>query len=108
MKCVLDCSDGHDKPSASGESQVGDVGWNHVKGRVVIMAPTELEARLVVLEREVARLKSRVEGTGQAGAPWWERIAGTFADDPAHEKAMKLGREYRASLRPGKARAGKG
>jgi len=72
------------------------------------MAPTELEARLVVLEREVARLKSSVGRTGQAEAPWWERIAGTFADDPAHEKAMKLGREYRASLRPGTAAVRKG
>ncbi len=64
------------------------------------MAPIELEARLAVLEREVAQLKSRVEGTRPADAPWWERVAGTFADDPAHETAMKLGREYRASLRP--------
>jgi hypothetical protein len=72
------------------------------------MAAIELEARLMVLEREVARLKSMVEGTGQPGAPWWERVAGSFADDPAHEKAMKLGREYRTSLRPGKARGRKG
>lgn len=72
------------------------------------MAPIELEARLAVLEREVARLKSKVDGTGQPGARWWERIAGSFADDPAHEKAMKLGREYRASLRPGKPRVRKG
>lgn len=63
------------------------------------MAPAELEARLAVLEREVARLRSRVEATGPADAPWWERVAGTFADDPAHETAMTLGREYRASLR---------
>lgn len=31
--------------------------------------------------------------------PWWERIAGTFADSPAYEEAMRLGREYRESLR---------
>ena len=68
------------------------------------MAPIELEARLAVLEREVARLKTRVEGAGRPETPWWERIASTFADDPGHERAMKLGREYRASLRPGKPR----
>ncbi len=72
------------------------------------MAPIEIEARLAFLEREVAQLKSQVKGTGQPDRPWWERIAGTFADDPAHDKAMKLGREYRASLRPRKPRGRKG
>lgn len=72
------------------------------------MAPIELETRLAVLEREVARLKSKVEGTDTADVPWWERVAGTFAGDQAHETAMKLGREYRASLRPGKPRTRKG
>jgi hypothetical protein len=79
-----------------------------VKRRISIMAPIELETRLTVLEREVARLRSRVEGTGRPGAPWWEQIADTFADDPAHEKAMKLGRDYRASLRTRKASVRKG
>lgn len=60
------------------------------------MEPSELELPLV-------SLKSRVEGTGQAGLAGWEHIAGSFADDPAHEKAIELGREYRASLRPGKS-----
>jgi hypothetical protein len=85
-----------------------DLDAHRVKRKVVLMKPTELESRLVVLERELARLKSKVEGTGKSRAPWWEHIAGTFADDPAHEKAMALGREYRASLRPGKARVRKG
>jgi hypothetical protein len=77
-------------------------------GRVEVMAPIELEMRLSDLEREVARLKAKVEGAGRPGTPWWERVAGSFADDPAHEKAMKLGRDYRASLRTGMARTRKG
>jgi hypothetical protein len=71
------------------------------------MSPIELEPRLTVLEREVARLRATVEGIAQVGTPWWQRIAGTFPDDPAHEQAMTLGREYRASLRPSKLRAKK-
>jgi hypothetical protein len=34
--------------------------------------------------------------------PWWKKIAGIFADDPAFEEAMGLGREWRQSFR-GKA-----
>jgi hypothetical protein len=31
--------------------------------------------------------------------PWWEKIVGTFADNPVYDEAMRLGREYRESLR---------
>lgn len=71
------------------------------------MAGSEFEARLAVLEREVARLNARLEGAPKSDVPWWERVAGSFAGDRLHDRAMKLGRAYRASLRPGKARARK-
>ncbi|MBD2490565.1 hypothetical protein [Aulosira sp. FACHB-615] len=29
---------------------------------------------------------------------WWQKIAGTFADNSAYDQAMQLGREYRESL----------
>ena len=29
--------------------------------------------------------------------PWWKQHLGIFADDLAHEEAMRLGREYRES-----------
>ena len=29
---------------------------------------------------------------------WWEKIAGIFANDPAFDRAMEMGREYRQSL----------
>ena len=29
--------------------------------------------------------------------PWWEEIAGTFADNLAFEEAVKLGNQYRQS-----------
>jgi hypothetical protein len=62
---------------------------------VEITGRIELEARLTVLEQDVARRKSNVVGTGWPGAAWWERVSGNFADDPAFEKVMKLGRETR-------------
>lgn len=64
------------------------------------MTSTALEKRLATLEVELARLKSKVEGMETASKPWWERIAGTFENDPIYERAMKLGRQYRNSLKP--------
>ena len=63
------------------------------------MSQTELENRIAVLEKEVAFLKQKIEKDEKSKEPWWKQIAGTFADDPAHEEAMRLGREYRLSQR---------
>jgi hypothetical protein len=63
--------------------------------------PAEIEKRVSVLEEELASLKKQVAATG-AREPWWERIAGTFENDPVYQRAMKLGRQYRQSLKPGK------
>ncbi len=59
----------------------------------------ELEARVAVLEAKVERLQRELEAAVPDGRPWWQQIAGSFADDPAYEEAMRLGREYRESLR---------
>jgi hypothetical protein len=61
--------------------------------------PEQLEERIAYLEAEVARLKTKIEN-GSSSRPWWEKIIGTFADDSAYEEAMRLGHEYRDSLRP--------
>jgi hypothetical protein len=68
------------------------------------MAAPKLETRVAALEQEVARLRERVEGNNQ---PWWKAIWGSFANDPAFLEAMRLGREYRESLRPKPAKKGK-
>lgn len=74
------------------------------------MAAEKLEARVAALEAEVARLRDKVEKNDKAAEPlekndkaaepWWKQIVGMFADDPLHEEATRLGREYRESLRP--------
>lgn len=57
-----------------------------------------LEKRVLQLEQEVSLLKS--QAAGQSDRPWWERIAGKFENDPAFDEIVRLGREYRNSLRP--------
>lgn len=63
------------------------------------MQSAEIEKRVAVLEEELASLRRKVEGSEPLQS-WWERIAGTFKNDPVYEQAMKLGREYRQSLKP--------
>jgi hypothetical protein len=64
------------------------------------MAKLSLEERVAALEAEVAPLKQERENAAQAQKPWWEEIRGTFRNDPIYAAAMRLGREYRESLRP--------
>ncbi|MDZ7963837.1 MAG: hypothetical protein RM368_02510 [Nostoc sp. DedSLP03] len=66
--------------------------------------PEQLEERVANLEAEVALLKNKVE-SNSSSIPWWEQIAGTFADNSAYDEAMRLGREYRDSLRPSSIQA---
>jgi hypothetical protein len=60
--------------------------------------PDHLEERLTLLEAEVDQLKRKID-SNPADLPWWEKIAGTFAENSAYDEAMKLGREYRESDR---------
>lgn len=61
------------------------------------MLATDLETRLAAVEAEVEQLKSLLPMGNKT--PWWEKIVGTFAADPVYEEAMKLGRQYRESLK---------
>jgi chaperonin cofactor prefoldin len=60
--------------------------------------PEQLEQRVETLEAEVALLKSQLKSVSSPTKPWWEKISGTFAENPAYDEAMQLGREYRESL----------
>ncbi len=63
------------------------------------MTMMKLKDRVAVLEAEVANLKEMVSNP-KSKKPWWKEIAGAFRGDPAFLEAMRLGREYRESLRP--------
>jgi hypothetical protein len=60
----------------------------------------KLEDRVKALEDEVARLKSRLDGTGKKQPDWLETAWGAFANDPIYDEAMRLGKKYRDSQRP--------
>lgn len=64
------------------------------------MTVDELTKRVAALEREVTELKKQIQTRSKDDRPWWERCAGRFADDPGFEEMVRLGREYRESLRP--------
>jgi hypothetical protein len=53
------------------------------------MTTTEIEKRLSALEAEVASLKS----SKKSQSPWWDKIAGVFADNPRFARAMLNARE---------------
>jgi hypothetical protein len=60
-----------------------------------------LEERLTAVEKELAELKQRLEADKpQVIAHPWDKIFGSFADSEGFEEAVRLGREYRESLRP--------
>jgi hypothetical protein len=67
------------------------------------MSKVDLEARVAVLEKEQARLREILERKSPAPKLSLKTYAGSWADDPDLDEAMRLGREYRESLRPKKA-----
>ena len=64
------------------------------------MATATLEERVTALEQELAQLKQQLQAETLTVIPWWEQIFGTFANSENYDEAIRLGREYRESLRP--------
>jgi hypothetical protein len=67
------------------------------------MTQAEIEERLLALEAEIRLLKSQARAQpNKADAKWVLAQAGRFANDPGFDEVLRLGREYRESLRPKK------
>lgn len=64
------------------------------------MSTPTIEERLTALEAKFNVLEQTKEGKEVIKPRGWRHIVGVFADDPEFEEAMRLGREYRESLRP--------
>ena len=60
------------------------------------MAQKSLNERVTQLEAELTAIKQRLPSEPAN----WRGLIGIFADDPAFEEAMQLGREYRESQHP--------
>jgi hypothetical protein len=58
-----------------------------------------IETRLESLEREMAELRRRLNGSGPAGN-WLERVVGSQQGEPDFDEVLKLGREIRSADRP--------
>lgn len=64
------------------------------------MTIAELEQRVLALERGFNELKARLDQAEAEVRPWWREDAGRFTNDPVFDEIVRLGREYRESLRP--------
>ena len=62
------------------------------------MTNAQIVKRLDSIERQLDQIKAQVGGEKPRSE--WRAIAGSFANDPLFEKAMRYGAEYRQSLRP--------
>ena len=55
------------------------------------MSVSNLEKRVEALEREIQLIKSVVKQTEEKQQPWWERLAGSFKDDPVFDEIVEAG-----------------
>jgi hypothetical protein len=58
---------------------------------------TALEKQLAELQQQVAELRKRLLPT-ESKADWFEKVAGSFKDDPEFGEVLRLGRECRQSM----------
>ncbi|MFM6205813.1 hypothetical protein [Planktothrix sp.] len=58
------------------------------------LSQQQLEEKVIFLEKEINQVKKILSINVKKSVPWWEEIAGTFADNLAFEEAVKLGNQY--------------
>jgi hypothetical protein len=57
-----------------------------------------VELRLLAVEQELERLKGgMVRPSPSDEQPWWVKIAGSCADNPLFDEAVRYGKEWRNS-----------
>jgi hypothetical protein len=63
------------------------------------MTSQQLEQRLITLEQEMAQVRLLLQSSQsspiQTEIKWWEKIAGSAADDQTFDEAERLGQEWR-------------
>jgi hypothetical protein len=64
------------------------------------MTLSQMQNRLRKLERTVEHLVHDLGKTRRKPIGSWRRTLGRFGDDPVFEEIVRLGRQYRQSLRP--------
>lgn len=74
-------------------------------GRGETVTTAELTKRLMTLERTVEKLKAQMVRPSGSDRRWWMEDAGRFANDPVFEEIVRLGQQYRESLRPAARKA---
>jgi hypothetical protein len=68
---------------------------------MISMSNAQIEQRLKAIETELAELKAELKRKNKPSSKkGWRAIVGSFAGDPQHAEAMRLGRRYRESQRP--------
>jgi hypothetical protein len=62
-------------------------------------APTKIEQRVSVLERELRKVRSELKSVQKKSQPpWWQRFDGSFKDDPLFDEIITAGNAHRHSL----------
>jgi hypothetical protein len=56
---------------------------------------SQLEARVAALETELAQMRQMLPPPQPSQAPWWLKVAGSFAQDLTFDEAVRLGQEWR-------------
>jgi hypothetical protein len=58
----------------------------------------QIELRISALEQELKQLKESIARPSLSNPqPWWVKIAGSCADNPLFEEAIRYGQEWRNS-----------
>ncbi len=64
---------------------------------LILKIEEHIKSTGLTLESETPVLEGKIE-IDSSGRPWWEQIAGTFANNSVYDEAMRLGQEYRNSI----------